>query len=116
MKNEPSADFNLNYDYLMVDQEKIAPYDHETLSSDEVAILLGRLVTNYLKTVHILKWKPSETALLAATQDPNEMASYYGGEHTVSWRKAGEIADSWLADFQDGVDMAAVLPGASPSN
>lgn len=104
--------FDRKYDELMVDPDRLAPYLDETLSQEEVATLLGRMTTNYLHTLQLLEWQPTDLAQAAALQDPSELAKYYGN-HVVTWRQAGEIVDSWLSDFQADSSTKENSPGAS---
>lgn len=115
MARKPAVytEFDRRYDLLFVQPESTAEFANDTLTREELAVLLGRMTSNYVRSLTLARIPIPEHAMVAVEQDMSEMASYYSGSRQVNWKEAGEIADSWLFDFANYPETSVSSPTLS---
>lgn len=107
------TEFDRRYDLLFVQPESVEEFASDPLTRDELAVLLGRMTSNYIRNLTLARVQVPEGAVAASEQDMYEMAAYYNGNRQVTWREAGMIAEEWLLDFGDYAETSASSPTLS---
>lgn len=115
MARKPAAytEFDRRYDLLFIQPESTEEFAHDPLTRDELAVLLGRMTSNYVRNLTLARVPIPEGAVIASEQDMNEMARYYNGGRQVTWKEAGTIAEEWLCDFGDYTETSVNSPALS---